>query len=403
MNKVSLISCDTYDYDKVYDAVKQSIDAVGGIEKYVSQGQKVLLKVNLVEKIEVSRCATTNPAVVCAVAKLVQSAGGIVTIGDSSGGLFTKGYMTKVYEVTEMVQASERSGAVLNEDFNFSEVFNENGLVLKRLKVIDAVLNADVVINLVKYKTHSFTGYSACVKNLFGVIPGLEKVKMHAQYPDLKRFSDMLIDIYEFLRNKLVLNVVDAVWGMDGPGPTAGKPKFIGKVLAGSNAYLVDIALLKLTDNDPYIMPLVNAELERNLISSSDIDNISSIIVGDNFEKSIVTDYDNIKPQTFEPTQKVIPNWLQPLFYRVITERPKVNKRKCKGCQKCFRHCPAKAITMKKNKAVIDLKKCIRCYCCQELCPYSFVKVKKPWLGRFMDKISSRKAERNKAKEKAKK
>lgn len=403
MDNVSLVSCDTYDFDKVYDAVKKSIDAVGGIEKFIKKGQKVLLKVNLVEKIEVSRCATTNPLVVCAVAKLAKSAGGIVTIGDSSGGLYTKAYMNKVYEVTEMVKAAEEAGVELNQNFDFQEIFFEQGLVFKRIKVIDAVLNADVVINLVKYKTHSFTGYSACVKNLFGIIPGLEKVKMHAQYPDLKRFSNMLIDIYEYMKSKLVLNVVDAIWGMEGPGPTAGKPKYIGKILASSNAYLLDIALLKLTDNDPYIMPLVNAELERNLITTEDIDNISKYIVGDNFEESIVTDYDNIKPQTFQPTQKVIPNWLQPLFYKVITERPKVNKRKCKGCQKCLRHCPAQAITMKKNKATIDLKKCIRCYCCQELCPYSLVKVKKPWLGRFMDGISSRKAVRKKAKQRSKK
>ena len=41
----------------------------------------------------------------------------------------------------------------------------------------------------------------------------------------------------------------------------------------------------------------------------------------------------------------------------------------CKGCGMCAEICPAKAIVMKKGKAVIDRGDCIRCFCCQEFCP----------------------------------
>ena len=48
--------------------------------------------------------------------------------------------------------------------------------------------------------------------------------------------------------------------------------------------------------------------------------------------------------------------------------------------------CPAKAITMRRGKPVVDRRACIRCFCCQEFCPKGAMKVKRPPLARMLER-----------------
>ncbi|MBO7293100.1 MAG: 4Fe-4S dicluster domain-containing protein, partial [Clostridia bacterium] len=57
----------------------------------------------------------------------------------------------------------------------------------------------------------------------------------------------------------------------------------------------------------------------------------------------------------------------------------------CIGCEKCKNVCPAKAITMKKRRPVIDRALCIRCFCCQEFCPVGAMKVRRPAVARLLN------------------
>ena len=75
-----------------------------------------------------------------------------------------------------------------------------------------------------------------------------------------------------------------------------------------------------------------------------------------------------------------------PFMMRFIASRPQVHKPECIGCKKCAEICPAKAITMKKQKPSIDRRACIRCFCCQEFCPKGAMKVKRPPLARILER-----------------
>ncbi len=382
---VAVVNCENYQIENVAKAVDEMFDALGGIQNVVKPNQKVFLKANLVRDMPPDKAATTHPAVIAAIAKkLREECGATVTVGDSCGGAFTRAYMTNVYHGTQMDVACQASGATLNDDFTYSNV-SVNGKVVHKTDIINAFLNADAVINVAKLKTHSFTGYSGAVKNLFGIIPGLVKVEMHSKYPDLESFSDCLIDIEQFAKSKIVLHVIDGVVGMEGEGPTNGKPKKIGKLLAGKNPYWTDIAAVSLFAN-PFEMPLLKRAEQRGIVEK-------------NYKEVCDFDFDALEQERIADFKKIdvlpnffingLPQFLRRFFRNNMTKKAKIVKNKCRGCGKCKQHCPAQAIEIKNGKAKIRQNVCIRCYCCQELCPFDAVKFKKPMVYRVVRSFSS--------------
>ena len=222
MEKVYIYTCEDYD-EKVNQIVDKIFYGIGGADSVIKQGQTVVLKVNLVCGATPDKCCTTHPSIVKAVAQKVVEAGATCIIADSPGGLYTAGFLRGVYDKTGMAQvASEIDGVELNNDFTDTTVKREENTVLKEFNMINVLQQADVVINLCKFKTHTFMGYSGAVKNLFGAIPGLVKVEMHGRFVSQNAFSQMLIDINKTLQDKMVLSIIDAVMCMEGDGPTGG-------------------------------------------------------------------------------------------------------------------------------------------------------------------------------------
>lgn len=378
MEKVALCACDDYEQSKVDLAVKNAIDLLGGISKFVKAGQTVVLKANMLMKCNVEKCATTHPSVVEAVGKLVKQVGARVIIADSAGGPYTESYMNSIYKSSGLKDIAEKNDFEMNNNFNSFEANLPNAKVAKKFLICDCLQQADVIINLCKLKTHSFTGFTNAVKNMFGAIPGLTKVEMHGQFKTLDVFGDFLYDIQTYFKDKLVLNISDAVMAMEGAGPSNGTPRKIGAIIAGENATAVDVVGLKLMNIVPNTMPTIQTAIARNFIDKD----LEVEVLGDSLENLVVQDFKTVTPNNFKPFANYIPRWLQGTVHRLTTRRPAVNRHKCKGCKKCFEHCPVQAISMvptKKGgtpKAKFDYNKCIRCFCCQELCPFGLVKVK---------------------------
>lgn len=380
--KVAAANCEDYDSAKIQNAVDVVIEQLGGIEQFVSKDAKVFIKVNLVRDMPPEKCGTTHPEVVIAVINRLKGITDNIIVGDSSGGLYTKGAMNSVYAKCRMTDIEQRTVAKLNQDFDFRTV-DIGGKVVKNCEITNSFLDADVVINITKLKTHSFTGYTGALKNLYGLIPGLVKVEMHSRYPDLGDFCQLLCDLNEFAKDKITLNVIDAVVGMDGEGPTNGKPKFMGKILASANPYALDVVAVKLF-GEPFEMPLLKTAVERGRIK----DDLSDIDFDfEEWKSSFISDFD-ISPITDTNTFLHMPDWVKKLARKYLTKKVRMEKSICKGCGKCATHCPAKAITVIKGKSKVKQKKCIRCYCCQELCPFDAVKFRKPLAYRVVHAFS---------------
>ena len=384
MDQEKVFLADTADYEKdtVFNSVKYLFDSLGGAESIVGRNKNVFLKVNLVREMAPDKCGTTHPSVVEAIAKiLINETGAKVRVGDSSGSAYNAPVMNSTFRTCGMAEACAASGAVLIDDFG-STTKKIDGKVVRYLDIIDEFNNADVVINVGKLKTHSFTGYTGAVKNLYGLIPGLVKAQTHSLYPTLSVFCDCLIDIERFASQKIVLHFIDAVIGMEGDGPTNGTPKYIGKIIASKNPYYADVAGVSLFA-DPTQMPLIKKAQERGLLPD---DLTETGIDFAALNKDYVSDFKTVTVVDSDFTKKgflrrfLRKNW--------VTRRPVINTKKCKGCGRCYAHCPQKAIDMvgktTPKKAKIRKNECIRCACCQELCPHNAVKLKKPILYRVI-------------------
>ena len=159
----------------------------------------IAVKVNLITMMKPESAATTHPALLCALVKLLRERGATCVIGDSPGGPFTGAYLSRVYAATGM-RRTEALGARLNADFTAKTASFPEAKKLKSFSYTAWLDGCDAIINFSKLKTHGMMGMSAAVKNLFGAIPGTIKPQLHFVYPDTRDFADMLVDLNEFFK-----------------------------------------------------------------------------------------------------------------------------------------------------------------------------------------------------------
>lgn len=378
--RVSIVRCERY--SDSYEAIKTSLAHIGGMERFVKPGDRVTVKPNYVAKRHPDDAATTHPDFLHAVIRMIEEAGGIVTIAESPGGAYNAALLKGIYTACGAYEAIKGTNAKLNFNCGFRELSCTNGRTIRSAAVIDPVLDADVVISLPKLKTHAMTAYTGAVKNLFGVIPGTHKAEFHFRLKEREPFCSMLVDLCEAVKPSL--SIMDGIWGMEGNGPTSGTNRHIGLVIASANPHALDLAACRIIDYAPDEVATVAEGIRRGLIPSS-ADKLD--IIGESLDKLIIKDFR--KPESHFNLLRLLnlPEALNARVENLLSSRPKVDKAMCIGCGECERDCPPKAIVMKDHKPVINKKTCIRCFCCQELCPKHAMKIYRPLTNRLMLKI----------------
>lgn len=374
--KVVLKFCPDYTAD-VEMSLREGLAEWGGMSTFVKPGQRVLLKVNLLMKKRPEEAVTTHPSVVEAVIHLVQEAGGIPIIGDSPGGPYTVGALQTIYTKSGLREVAERTGAILNEDVGQTTVQYPEGKLVKSLTVTNCVLNADVVIPISKLKTHGMMTFTGAVKILFGVIPGLLKAEYHLKMFRISDFADLLVDIATWVNP--VLSIMDGVVGMEGDGPSSGKPRNIGALIMSTDPFALDVVASDLIGLKPEKVPTVMAARLRGLTSRFN----ELELKGD--PRSLWRIQNFLIPKAVSTNfldMVLLPQNVKNFVLNRVRPLPVFEHEACVGCRDCVNNCPPKALAMNENQQpIVDLQACIRCFCCQELCPHHAVKLVKPWLG----------------------
>ena len=379
MCDVVIRPCGSYQDAKV--ALLQVLAPLGGLD-WVQPGMRIAIKANLVSMMKPERAATTHPDLLCALTELLKERGAEVVLGDSPGGLYNLAYVNRVYAATGMHRV-EAAGAVLNRDFSQAEASFPEAVSAKTFAYTRYLDDCDAIINFCKLKSHGMMGLSAATKNLFGSVPGTTKPEYHFRYPDPMDFSGMILDLNRYFRPKLFL--VDGILGMEGNGPTAGTPKFMGRLLAGTDCSKVDMICCKLIGLDPKTVPTLQVAVDHGYLQAdgADID-----LAGD-LEALKIKDFDNVLQMKSTQFSNKLPGKLGELFSKVasacLRPKPKLKTAECVGCGVCKNVCPAKAIVIENKKAVIDRKAWIRCFCCQEFCPKGAMKVSRPVIARILN------------------
>lgn len=373
---VYLSHCPNYDIPALAAQMKTAFEALGITDKLIS-GKKVLLKPNLVMAKKPEFGATSHPAFMEALTAVCFDLGAeSVTLADSPGGPYNAAALALVYRTCGMDSITDKR-MVLNQDYTWQTV-NTSGVKLKSFHILNAIMQADVVIDVCKLKTHSLTGMSCAVKNLFGIIPGVEKFEMHSSYPQVSDFSEMLVDLAEYLVNeKNFIAVCDGVLSMEGNGPTHGVPKKTDLFLASRSPFALDVIAEHIMKLDGRIIHL-DCAAKRGLVSRNFID----IPLLGQWDSASCPQFDFQPPDTEAGKfLRNLPNFMGGRLAKLFETKPEILKNKCIGCGKCVTSCPMHTITVEQKNngrkcAVIHRKDCIRCYCCQELCPIGAVGTK---------------------------
>lgn len=378
MSQVAVVKCgDTrYETVRVEREVREAVELIGGIERFVQPGQRVLVKPNLLRWSDANRAVVTHPDVVRAVVLLAQEAGGQVVIGDSPGGIFTETYLRSVYRTAGLYDVADETGAELSCDTGVVRVSIPDGQLVKSLELGQFAVDADVIISLPKLKTHGFMGFTGATKNLFGLIPGVTKVTYHARLQSADQFAEMLLDLLEYA--KPAFSLMDGIIGMDGDGPSAGNPYPAGLLLCSTDAVALDLVATHLAGIElDQVYPLRAAR--RRGLTTGRVDDLE--ILGTSLQDARLNGFQPAGSGTAD--FGFLPRVLRRHFLSRITASPQPTVA-CVGCGVCVRNCPVQAISLVENRAVIHLHQCIRCYCCHELCPEEAIDLSRPLLHRLL-------------------
>jgi uncharacterized protein (DUF362 family)/NAD-dependent dihydropyrimidine dehydrogenase PreA subunit len=376
--QVSIEKCSSYDNQEVRKAIEACLAPLGGLESVVSDGDRVLVKLNLLSAKSPEAAVTTHPAIVKATVELVQELGAIPVLGDSPGGGSTATSYKALLEKTGIQAVIDKTGCeIVRFDEAKREVAPAKAKTFKKLTLAKAVTEADVIIGLPKLKTHTLTYYTGAVKLLYGYIPGLFKTEYHLHTANhINLFADLLLDIHETYPPALTL--MDAIVGMEGAGPSNGKPRKIGLVLSSKSCTALDYVAVTIAGFDPMSVPTVRQAQERG-VGPARLEDVR--IYGERVQPLVMEDFE----KTLTASLSRAPPFLINTLKRFIAAKPVIDVSNCKHCGECYRACPPNAIAFKKTRVPdIDYSECIRCYCCQELCPEGAITISVPLIRRLL-------------------
>jgi uncharacterized protein (DUF362 family) len=260
---VSLTRAQSYDVVQLRQSLEAVLAPWGGMKAFVKPGDRVLLKPNLLTGARPTKECVTRPEMVYCIAQMVREAGGNPFLGDgpafgtASGVAKANGYQPLIDELKlPIIEFQGKRYETVSAEFN-------------HLLLSKEAMDADVVINLPKVKSHVQLTLTLSVKNLFGCVPGKMKAWWHMEVGKSRdRFGRMLVETARAINPDLT--ILDGIIGHEGNGPSGGEPRPLGILGATTDVFALDRAMVEILQVDPSEVPTVAASQALGLCPELD-------------------------------------------------------------------------------------------------------------------------------------
>jgi uncharacterized protein (DUF362 family)/Pyruvate/2-oxoacid:ferredoxin oxidoreductase delta subunit len=316
--------------------------------------------------------------VVRAAILLVQESGATALVGDSPG----MGTLQGVVETCGLAPVLAGTGAKLLDLSTPREFSVPHGTVARHLVLAGALAEIDVLITLPKLKTHAQMTFTGALKNQYGLIPGALKSQWHFRLQQPEWLAALILDINRAARPALA--IMDAVTGMEGMGPTSGRPRHIGAMIASADLAAVDTLACHLINLDPLRVPILAAARAQNF-GETRLEKIRT--AGDDWRALCVPDFEKVEQMLDLLRLLPLPGGILRWVRRSWTAHPRILGEKCTRCGVCESKCPVSPAAIHPKATPehqLDAARCICCYCCHELCPSHAIELVKPWQARML-------------------
>jgi len=373
MSKVALYHCDST--DEIKPAIEKIFDSLGKEEiSRLFSNKKVLLKPNLCIDHGPEKGATTHPKVVEAVIRIALEYNAKVIVGDGAA-IGVKGNVARNTGIEDICRKYD----VPFVDFNRDEgkiVKIDNAYALNEANIAKTYFEVDTVVNMPVFKSNMLFWVSGALKNMKGLLVGMEKHKPH-----YLGVAQCVSDLNRMVKQDLI--IMDGFVGMMGDGPTAGKPANSRLLIGGFDPVAVDSLAASLMGLPVKKIPMIQYAKQAH------IGDDYFEVVGDPL-KSFNLAFE--KPAVSKNRLKAnILNTISKNFFRNAGKKSKiiVDKDKCTLCLRCKEMCPYHAITLIDKTISIEHDKCEFCLCCTEVCKSEAIKLKGMLVGKevFLKKV----------------
>lgn len=247
---VILTRCSDYGQAQISDSLARQFELLGGLEKFVSRGDSVLLKPNFIAPKSRRHPAQTHPNVIIETVKLLKDIGAKPFVADSPA-------WSNTFACVKALRLDEplRKLGVGVKQLNRPRLCRI-GPDRIRIGISSLALDADVIINLPKFKSHRQFIATFAVKNMFGCVAGKRKVLWHfSKGKNTYDFCKLLIEIYRFL--KPAVTIIDGIIAMDGPGPIRGTPFSLGYLIGSTDPIASEALCAHLVNIEPDTLPIL--------------------------------------------------------------------------------------------------------------------------------------------------
>lgn len=325
------------------------IDAFGGVSH-----KRIMLKPNLLAWRRADDIACVHPKLIVETARFFLDAGAKEVALLENPAVQTAPAIIRAMGIDEELK---KLGVHVANFSDYKRLPLPPEVKFHNIELAAEFLEYDAVADIAKAKTHAMMILTLCVKNLFGLVKGCDRMGWHlAVGRDFAKFADMLLDIHLSVRPRF--NILDAVTCMEGNGPGSGTPVHRGFLAGASDSLALDASAAAIF-GVPNLLLLRNAE-ERKLDFSyenrGDVPPVNPLKRPD--PPGILTEWGVF-----------LPPFLKGFLRDFAVSKPQLDPARCIGCGLCAKMCPPQSLKLKDGKPVFDLPNCIRCYCCQEHCP----------------------------------